>query len=95
MKLEKKRSLNAKRMTTRELAHAHIRQRLRLPEWYGANLDALNDCLGEIGEPTHVVVRFAPELKRSLGVYGAKLLAVLERAAEENKNLRVTLRAGF
>ncbi len=82
-------------MTTRERAHAHLKARLRLPKWYGANLDALNDCLGEIGEPTHLVIRYAPELTLTLGDYGTKLLGILERAAEENPNLRIERRAHF
>ncbi len=85
-------SLNARRMTTRELAHAHIKERLRLPQWYGNNLDALNDCLGEIGVPTRIVLRFSPLLERQLGEYSRKLIGVFERAADENENLSVTLR---
>ena len=95
MKHEKRLALNARLMTTRELAHAHLKERLRLPSWYGNNLDALNDCLGEIGEPTQIIVRFAPILEASLGEYGCKLIKVLEQAARENKNLRVTLRSWY
>ena len=42
--------LDGRRMTTREEAHAHIREMLSLPEYYGLNADALNDCLGEKSE---------------------------------------------
>ena len=92
MKHETRLSLNARRMTTRELAHAHLKERLRLPDWYGNNLDALHDCLGDFGEPTRIILRFAPELVRSLGAYGTKLIRVLQQAVEENPNLRLTLR---
>lgn len=92
MKHEKRLTLNARRMDTREHAHAHLKERLRLPEWYGGNLDALNDCLGEIGEPTRIILRFTPKLIQSLGDYGAKLIRVLEQAPEENTNLHVTLK---
>lgn len=92
MKHETRLSLNARRMTTRELAHAHLKERLRLPDWYGGNLDALHDCLGDFGEPTRIILRFAPELERSLGAYGTKLIRVLEQAVEENPNLRLTLK---
>ena len=95
MKHEKRLTLNAKKMTTRERAHAHIKERLRLPDWYGNNLDALNDCLGEIGEPTRIVVRYAPLLEETLGEYGVKIGRVFKTASEENENLRVTLRTGF
>ena len=92
---ERKLALNARRMTTREEAHAHILARLRLPQWYGKNLDALNDCLGEINLPTRIIVRYAPKLKESLGDYGIKILDVLEHAAEENPNLQISFRERF
>ena len=95
MKHEKRLTLNARKMDTREHAHAHLKQRLRLPEWYGGNLDALNDCLGEIGEPTRIILRFTPKLIQSLGDYGAKLIRVLEQASQENQNLRISLKNGF
>lgn len=95
MERERRLTLNAKRMTTREQAHAHIKARLRLPEWYGNNLDALNDCLGEINRPTRIIVRFAPILKESLGAYGTKILDVLEHAAEENPSMQISFRERF
>jgi ribonuclease inhibitor len=93
VKHERRIILNANRMKTREAAHAHMKTRLRLPEWYGRNLDALNDCLGAIGLPARIVVRHAPLLERNLGDYGKKLLGVLERAAQENANLRLKIHA--
>ena len=95
MKRERRLTLNAKRMTTREQAHAHIKARLRLPEWYGNNLDALNDCLGEIGQPTRIIVRYAPVLEETLGDYGVRIIRVLEQAAKENKNLTIILKNWF
>lgn len=95
MKHEKRLTLNAKKMTSREQAHAHLKERLRLPDWYGNNLDALNDCLGEVGEPTQIIVRFAPMVEQTLGDYGIRIIRVMQRAAEENPNLRVTLKTWF
>ena len=95
MRHEKRLTLNARRMTSREQAHAHLKERLRLPDWYGNNLDALNDCLGEICAPTQIIVRFAPMLEQNLGDYGVKIIRVLEQAAQENINLKVTLKPWF
>lgn len=95
MRHEKRLTLNARRMTSREQAHAHLKERLRLPDWYGNNLDALNDCLGEICAPTQIIVRFAPMLEQNLGDYGIKIIRVLEQAAQENINLKVTLKPWF
>ena len=38
-------------------AHEFLAQRLDFPDYYGMNLDALAECLSEVGEPTRVVVR--------------------------------------
>lgn len=37
-------------------AHALIARKLDFPSYYGANLDALADCLGDIDRPTRIVV---------------------------------------
>ena len=37
-------------------AHAKLARRLEFPEYYGANLDALEDCLSEVRAPTRIVL---------------------------------------
>ena len=39
--------LDGARMDSRADLHAELREKLSLPDYYGGNLDALNDCLGE------------------------------------------------
>ncbi len=87
--------LNGKRMDTRAHAHAHIRRRLKLPDWYGGNLDALCDCLGEINEPTVVLLRHAGRMKQALGDYGARLITVLSAMTGENPNIELVIHSGF
>lgn len=36
--------------------HRAIAASLSFPDWYGHNLDALYDCLTEIGAPIHLVL---------------------------------------
>lgn len=79
-------------MTTKEKAHQHIKRRLRLPAYYGCNLDALCDCLSEIGVPTHIALHHAAALKRRLGPYGGKLISTLIACTGENPRLHVTVR---
>ena len=83
--------LNGKRMDTREHAHSHLAHRLRLPDWYGRNLDALCDCLGEINVPTVILLRNARFMKQSLGDYGGKLVSVLSAMTGENPNLSLVV----
>jgi RNAse (barnase) inhibitor barstar len=37
--------------------HQRISECLSFPDWYGNNLDALYDCLTEIGSPTHLILQ--------------------------------------
>ncbi len=83
--------LNGKRMDTREHSHSHLARRLRLPTWYGRNLDALCDCLGEINVPTVILLRNARAMKQSLGDYGGKLVSVLSAMTGENTNLSLVI----
>lgn len=68
-------------MSTREAAHDHLALRLGLPDHYGRNLDALYDCLTDLGRP----VRLEVFRREAMGEtpFGRRLLRVLEDAAEE------------
>ena len=67
----------------REALHALLAERLRLPDWYGRNLDALYDCLTDIRDVT-VVLRNAGAMTAALGGYGEAALRVFRDAAAEN-----------
>lgn len=85
-------TLDLERMTSVPVLHKYLRSALALPEHYGANLDALYDCLTEIAEPTQIVVPADITDNEKLGRYGEQLLQVLQDAAEENDNLQVTVK---
>lgn len=72
--------------------HNYLRSVLALPVYYGANLDALYDCLTELDAATEFVVPAAIADEAHLGWYGEQLLQVLQDAAEENEALTVTIR---
>lgn len=40
--------LDAEKMQTREEVHEYLKEALKLPEYYGGNLDALYDCLTDM-----------------------------------------------
>ena len=71
--------------------HKYLRSALALPVYYGANLDALHDCLTELAEPTQLIVPAAVAANENLGWYGKQFLQMLQDAAAENKNLQVTI----
>ena len=67
----------------REGLHDLLSERLRLPAWYGRNLDALYDCLTDLTEVT-VFLRNAGAMTDALGDYGDNVLRVFRDAAAEN-----------
>ena len=81
--------LNGSRMPDRDRAHDYLARMLQLPAYYGRNLDALYDCLGELGPCTLVLVN-AGALRRA-GGFGEKLLRTLEDAAQAVPDLRLVL----
>ena len=84
-------TLDLERMTSVPALHKYLRSALALPAHYGANLDALYDCLTEIVEPTQIIVPANVADNEKLGWYGEQL-QVLQDAAEENENLQVTVK---
>ena len=73
----------------REMLHDTLATGLRLPPWYGRNLDALYDCLTDVREDTVVVLRDRGALEEHLGSYGHRCLRVLEDASRDNPHIRL------
>lgn len=70
----------------KEAVHAYLASALDLPEHYGANLDALLDCLGDISEPTLIsLIRTREE--GPLARWFDRLALTLMIAARENPSL--------
>ena len=74
--------INGAAMTTRGDAHAELARALKLPGYYGANLDALWDCASTMEADAAMVCPGA--MLNALGSYGCRLLKTLFDAAEEN-----------
>ena len=79
--------LDCEKLLQRKQAHLYLAEMLDFPDYYGKNLDALYDCLTELGECT-IVLEGEDVLQRSEG-YGAKVLKVLKEAANENPGLKL------
>lgn len=69
-------------LTQREQAMELLGQALELPPWWGRNLDALSDCLWDLGQP--VSLEITNHLSLAGCSFGQKLLLVLRLSAEEN-----------
>ncbi|MBO7398624.1 MAG: barstar family protein [Clostridia bacterium] len=69
-----------------------IAKKLSFPEWFGRNLDALYDLLGDVGRDTKLVIRGFDGFAEKLGEKGEALKGVLEDAAKENPCLEVVFK---
>ena len=85
-------NLDIEKMRSLPMLHKYLHTALALPEYYGANLDALFDCLTELAKPTELVVPRQVADEAYLGWYGQQFLQMLQDAAEENTALKITLR---
>ena len=77
--------LDASQMADRAAAHAYLKQMLSFPEYYGNNLDALYDCLTELGQTE---IRFV-NLSAGDESYFARVLPVFQEAQGQNRNLKI------
>ena len=78
-------------ITTADAFHNALAEALEFPDYYGKNLDALFDCLTEIGQALELVLLNWHKLEYNLKDYSGKALYVFHCACEENENLTVTL----
>lgn len=74
--------LDGRDMKDRAAAYGVIRETLGFPEWFGENLDALWDCLGEMEAGSSLVLANTSALLDALGPYGEKMLSCFREAAQ-------------
>ena len=77
--------LNGAQLSTREEMHAYLAKMLHLPAYYGNNLDALHDCLTEIGEETELIL-----LNWDAYDHTRRAAGVMRDCAQENHKLHIT-----
>lgn len=69
--------------------HAQLAEGLGFPAWYGANLDALHDCLTALPEEACIVLADPAGLDSALGPWAARLRRVLQDCCTENPRLHL------
>lgn len=79
------------RVYSPEGLHRLLEKQLHFPDYYGRNLDALWDMLGEIQEPTRIYWYGQAALAEHLGDYGVRVWQLMLLAAAENQNLEMIL----
>lgn len=78
--------LNARNLLTKTDAHPYLKEMLSFPDYYGNNLDALFDCLTDLG-PTRVCI----ENVKIGGSYLEKILRVFKDAQKANPDLELVI----
>ena len=73
--------------------HRYLKEQMGFPFYYGANLDALFDELTSITEPVQLTLRYSTTPLGDMVDYTPRLLRVFGDAAQENYNLKLTVRA--
>ena len=83
--------IDCEKLSERRQAHEYLAEALSFPEYYGKKLDALFDCLTELGECT--VILEGAEKVRGSGDYGERVIKVMEAAAHANPLLELEVSA--
>ena len=92
--MRKRVTLSGNKMTSREVLHTYLAKKLAFPAYYGKNLDALHDCLTEVGQPTQLELVNTAALE-ALGAYGQALCSTLRDAARHNPALTLSCEEPF
>ena len=79
--------IDLKDVYTADELHERIAQSIPVPEYYGANLDALHDVLTEQSEGWVIVFSSASVPETTMGKYMKNLRRMCAAAAEENEGL--------
>lgn len=79
--------LDCEKLLQKEQAHIYLAEILGFPDYYGKNLDALFDCLTEMGE-CNILLKGEGAVHKT-DSYGAKVLKVLEEASQANPKLKL------
>ncbi len=80
--------LDCTRFTDKTSSHAYLKEQFQFPGYYGNNLDALYDCLTELGN-CQIILQNSAALYEG-GGYGDALLETLKEAVRDNPKLELS-----
>ena len=77
-------TLKLDKFSKKEELHIYLKKKMKFPDYYGENLDALFDCLTDISTDTAVDIKYDAdnELQRAV-------LAVFSDAVSQNTHLAI------
>ncbi len=86
----KKIIIEPERLNDRKSTHRYVREILDVPEYYGNNLDALNDILSETEEDVRFILTTDCVRYMCDHDYAYRVLMVLGRAADVNPHIHIS-----
>ena len=81
--------LNGAKMADKATAHAYLKRKLALPDYYGENLDALWDCLSTKRSRKKITIYKPETIMDNLGAYGEALIQLFREVAKDNEFIKV------
>lgn len=80
------------RCTSQEALHEFVAKKLGFPDYYGANLAALADCLSEMGVPARITFAINEyDVEPGMQAYLMRFVQVCAREALVNRNLTLVI----
>lgn len=80
------------RCTSQADLHAFVAKKLGFPDYYGANLNALADCLSEMGVPVRITFAIHEhDVEPGMQAYLLRFVQVCAREALVNENVSLVI----
>lgn len=79
--------LDGRKMLSIRQTHVYLKRKLKLPDYYGGNLDALWDLLSTTSEHMRINLLNQAQLRDNLGDYSEGLIQVFLDAGNSNQNI--------
>ena len=80
------------RCANQETLHEYIARKLDFPDYYGANLSALADCLSEICNPTRIEIAINEnDIDPGMQAYVIRFVQTCAREALVNENITLVI----
>ncbi len=83
--------LNADEIASKEKMAVYMKTLFDFPDYFGGNLDALNDMLSEISRDTEICLTRDNLTKICDNSYAYRTLIVLSAGAEQNPHLKIRI----
>ncbi len=83
--------LDGKQMINKKATHQHIKTKLKMPEYYGENLDALWDIMSTYDQAIEICFINTNNVIGKMGDYGKLILQIFQDIEKENDKITVTM----